>query len=210
VGAAAAQSVAAKGRGRLFPPKDLGLLEAPDRAEWQKPDLIMDALSIADGSVVAELGAGSGWFTLHLSRRIGPNGLVYAEDIQPEMIELIRRKIQIEGLPNVVPILGTAKDPRLPRGLDAVLFVDTYPEVEDPVTLLKNVATSLKPQGRIGIIDFLPGGGGPGPDADERVVPEAVIETAQAAGLTLVGREPVPPFQFLLIFGKGPTRASRP
>jgi ubiquinone/menaquinone biosynthesis C-methylase UbiE len=202
------QSETAKPRGRLFPPKDLGLLEAPDRAQWQKPDLIMDALSIADGSVVAELGAGSGWFTVHLSRRIGPNGVVYAEDIQPEMIELIRRKIQIEGLPNVAPILGTAKDPRLPRGLDAALFVDTYPEIEDPVTLLRNVATSLKPQGRIGIIDFLPGGGGPGPDADERVHADAVIEAARTAGLSLMGREAVPPFQFLLIFGKSSTRAA--
>src|ERR1700737_4273022 len=68
---------------RLFQPQDLGLLEAPDREQWQKPDQIMDALGVAEGSVVAELGAAGGWFTLRLARRVGPNGLVYAEDIQP-------------------------------------------------------------------------------------------------------------------------------
>ena len=67
---------------RLFPPEDLGLLEAPDRDAWQKPEQIMDALGIADGSAVADIGAGGGWFTLRLARRVGPNGLVYAQDIQ--------------------------------------------------------------------------------------------------------------------------------
>src|SRR5437016_4651310 len=78
-------------RPRLFPPEDLGLLEAPDRDDWNKPDLIMDALGIADGGVVADLGAGGGWFTIRLARRVGPNGIVYAEDIQPLMIEAMNR-----------------------------------------------------------------------------------------------------------------------
>src|SRR5579862_8305629 len=97
------------------------------------------------------------------------------------MLEAITRRVQQEGLQNVRPILGTATDPRLPHGLDAALVVDAYHEMEDPVdrskivTLLKNVARSLKPQGRIGIVDFLPGGGGPGPAPDERVAPEAIV-----------------------------------
>ncbi len=114
------------GRARLFPPQDLGFLDAPDREQWGKPELILDELSIADGAVVAELGAGGGWFTVRLATRVGPNGIVYAEDIQPEMIEVIRRRVQNERLPNVVPILGTPSDPRLPGGLDAALIVDTY------------------------------------------------------------------------------------
>ena len=77
--------------GRLFPPEDLGLLEGPDRDAWQRPDQIMDALRIAEGSVVADLGAGGGWFTIRLARRVGPNGMVYAEDIQRQMIEAIER-----------------------------------------------------------------------------------------------------------------------
>jgi ubiquinone/menaquinone biosynthesis C-methylase UbiE len=190
----------------LFPPQDLGLFEAPDRDQWGKPDLIMDELGIADGSVVAEIGAGGGWFTVRLSRRVGPNGLVYAEDIQPEMIEVIRRRARNERLSNVVTILGTATDPRLPASIDAALIVYTFGEVADPVKLLETVAASLKPQGRIGIVDFTAGGGGPGPDADERVDPDAAIEAARTAGLVLIKRDLVPPFQFLLIFGKGPAR----
>ena len=137
-----------KPKGRLFPPQDLGLLEGSDREQWQKPDQIMDRLGIADGSIVADLGAGGGWFTTRLARRVGPNGFVYAEDIQPQMIEAIGRRIQREGLLNVRTVLGTVKDPRLPRGIDAVLIVDAYHEMEDPVTLLRNVERSLKPQGR--------------------------------------------------------------
>jgi SAM-dependent methyltransferase len=128
------------------------------------------------------------------------------------MLEAITRRVQREGLQNVRPILGTATDPRLPRSLDAVLIVDAYHEMEDPadrskvVTLMKNVARSLKPQGRIGVVDFLPGGGGPGPAPDERVAPESIIASAAEAGLQLVSREAVPPFQFLLVFGRAEGR----
>src|SRR5204863_6541980 len=86
---------------RLFQPQDLGLLEAPDREQWQRPDQIMDALGVAEGSVVAELGAAGGWFTLRLARRVGPNGLVYAEDIQPAMLDAISRRMQNENQSNV-------------------------------------------------------------------------------------------------------------
>lgn len=194
--------------GRLFPPLDLGLLEGPDREAWQKPDQIMDALGIADGAVVADLGAGGGWFTMRLARRVGPNGLVYAQDIQEEMIDVIRRRVERENLSNVRIVLGTDTDPRLPRGLDAVLIVNSYNEMNDPaqpgaiLTLLRNLAAALKPQGRIGVVDFTPGNGGPGPAANERVPPATVIATTAAAGLRLVKREALPPYQYLLVFGR--------
>ena len=186
----------------------MGLLEAPDRDQWQKPDQIMDALGIADGSVVADLGAAGGWFTLRLARRVGPNGRVYAEDIQPLMLEAIAQRMQNENLSNVTPILGTASDPRLPSGLDAAIISDAYHEMDDPadptlvVTLLKNVARSLKPQGRLGIVDWTPGNGGPGPAADQRVNPNTIIQAARAAGLQLISRDDIPPFVFLLVFGR--------
>ena len=201
-------AVAAKPKGRLFRPQDLGLLEGPDRDQWQKPDLIMDALRIAEGSVVADVGAGSGWFTIQLSRRVGQSGIVYAEDIQPQMVEEIRSRVQREGLANVRPILGAADDPRLPSGIDAILIVDAYHEMEDPTEpaqitgMLGTLARSLKPQGRIGIVDFAAGGGGPGPPAEERVNPAGIIRAAAAAGLQLIAQEAVPPFQFLLVFGR--------
>ena len=206
----------AKPRGRLFAAQDLGLLEAPDRDQWQKPEQIMDTLGIADGSVVADLGAAGGWFTLQLARRVGPNGLVYAEDIQPQMIEAIGRRMQNENRQNVTPVLGTPSDPRLPAGLDAVIISDAYHEMDDPadrtlvVTLLTNVARSLKPQGRLGIVDYTAGGGGPGPSADQRVDPEAVIAAARAAGLELIKREDFPPFVFLLVFGRAPSGRGSP
>ena len=100
--------------GRLFVRRISGSLEGPDRDAWQRPDQIMDALRIGDGSVVADLGAGGGWFTVRLARRVGPNGIVYAEDIQPQMIEAINRRVEREGLQKrVITKLGTAARSRL-------------------------------------------------------------------------------------------------
>jgi 2-polyprenyl-3-methyl-5-hydroxy-6-metoxy-1,4-benzoquinol methylase len=86
---------------RLFPPSQLGLLEGPDRDEWQQPERVMDDLQIFTGARVADVGAGGGWFTIRLAERVGQNGVVYAEDIQPQMIELIERRVAREGWKNV-------------------------------------------------------------------------------------------------------------
>ena len=188
---------------RLFPPQDLGILEGPDRDAWQKPNQVMDALGIADGSHVADLGAGGGWFTIRLARRVGPNGVVYAEDIQPEMIEAIRRRVDREGLRNVRIVRGTARNPALPpNDIDAVLIVAVFHEMEDPVALLRNVALSLRANGRVGIVDFKKDGGGPGPPLDERVDADVVLARAREAGLRLIRRETFLPFQYLLILGR--------
>jgi len=200
--------------GRLFDPKDLGTLEGPDRDSWQRPDQIMDALAIADGSVVADLGAGGGWFTVRLARRVGPGGRVYAEDIQRQMIESIERRVKREGFAGrVITVLGTARDPKLPeRTLDAALFVDAYHEIEHPVALLRNLARSLKPGGRIGIVDFTSEGGGPGPPMNERVDPQQVIRNAEDAGLRFLSREQFPRYQYMLVFGlaDAPQRPAAP
>ena len=204
-------AVNAQERARLFPPQDLGLIETPDREEWQKPDLIMDKLKIADGSSVGEVGAGGGWFTIRLARRVGPNGVVYAEDIQPPMVELMGRHLARENLPWVKPLLGTPTDPRLPPKLDVVLIAFGYREMDetkDIVTLFANAARSLAPQGCFGVVDFLPGSGGPGPDPGQRVAPEEVITTARAAGLNFLARETIRPFVYLLVFGKETSRCA--
>jgi SAM-dependent methyltransferase len=189
--------------GRIFSPTDIGLLEAPDREAWQKPDQVMDSLQIAEGSVAADLGAGGGWFTIRLARRVGPNGTVYAEDIQRLMIEAIDRRVQREGLTNVISRLGAKDDPGLPQGaVDAVLIVDAFHEMEEPVALLKNVGKALKPNGLVGIIDYRLGQGGPGPGPEERVAPGVIVATAKAAGLTFAGEENFLPYQYFLRFGK--------
>lgn len=187
---------------RLFKPQELGVLEGPDREAWQKPDDIMDALGISDGSIVADLGAGGGWFTVRIARRVGPRGRVYAEDVQKEMIEATSRRVQREGLRNVQLVLGTADDTGLdPRSLDAALVVGVYGEVERPVEWLKNVRAALKPTGRLGVVDFRRDGLGPGPPMEERVDPEVVIKDAQEAGLRLISKDMALPFQYLLVFG---------
>ncbi|MGH9411941.1 MAG: class I SAM-dependent methyltransferase [Vicinamibacterales bacterium] len=200
-----AAPLTAQQRSRLFPPEDLGLLEGPDRELWQQPDRIMDALLIGDGSSVADVGAGGGWFTVRLARRVGPNGLVFAEDIQRPMIEAIQQRVRLEGLRNVKTVLGTSEDPGLPpASLDAVLIVDSYYEFEHPITLLANLAKTLKPSGRIGIINFKRDGGGPGPIMENRVDPEQVVGDARDAGLVLQKRETFLRYQYLLIFGPAP------
>lgn len=187
---------------RLYAPIDLGLLEAPDRAAWQKPDEIMDALHVAEGSVVADIGAGAGWFTIRLARRVGPNGKVYAEDVQRLMIGAIKRRVDREGLQNVETRLGSESDPNLPAAaLDAVLMVDSYHEVDVDlrVALLRSFAKTLKPRGLIGIVNWKPGRGGPGPDEDvPRVGSETLEADARKAGLKVRSRLDLP-YQYLLV-----------
>jgi predicted methyltransferase len=202
-----AQAAPSQRHGRLFPPQDLGLLEGPDRAAWQKPDQIMDALRISDGSAVADIGAGAGWFTIRLARRVGPNGVVYARDIQRQPLEAIRRRVSREGLQNVRAQQSTTGDQYLPAGaLDAVLVVDTYPEVEvvNRVPFLRGLAVALKPNGRIGIVNYKPGKGGPGPAPPfegERVDMSVVENDARAAGLRVLARENLS-YQYLLVLGR--------
>jgi ubiquinone/menaquinone biosynthesis C-methylase UbiE len=187
---------------RLFPAAQLGVLEGPDREAWQKPDVIMDALGIHDASSVADLGAGGGWFTVRLARRVGPRGRVYAEDVQKEMIESMNRRIQREGLRNVTMLLGTQVNPQLAaKSIDAVLIVNSYAELERPVELLRAVRAALKPTGRIGVVDFRKDGWGPGPPLDERVDEAIVIKDFEAAGLRLLNKNTPLPFQYLLVFG---------
>jgi len=186
--------------GRLFPPEKLGELEGPDRDEWQEPDRIMDELGIADGARVADVGAGGGWFTVRLARRVGPNGRVFAEDIQRQMIDSINRRVEREGLRNVETRQGTAIDPGLPDNLDAVLIVDTYPQLDDRVSMLKHLAKALAPNGRLGIVDFRKDVYGPGPAMDERLEPEVIMRDAERAGLRLHAHHRFLRYQYLLVF----------
>jgi SAM-dependent methyltransferase len=200
---AAQQPPKTQQHGRLFPPTDLGLLEAPDRDLWQPPDQIMDVLGIAEASVVADVGAGSGWFTVRLARRVGPNGTVFAQDVQPEMLAAISRRVQREGLTNIRPVLGEGDNPRLPpNAFDAILAVGVYHEIDNKVVMLKNLAAALKRQGRLGVIDFKLSGGGPGPPIEERVDPKIIVRDAASAGLKLLSQESFLPYQYLLVFSR--------
>jgi hypothetical protein len=129
---------------------------------------------------------------------------VYAEDVQQEMVTAISRRAAAEGLVNIRPTLGKDSDPALPGSIDAALLVDSYHEIDEipeRITLLRNLGKSVRPGGRIGIIDFTLQGSGPGPEMNERVSPETVINEARQAGLKLLSQETFLPYQYFLIFG---------
>jgi len=133
---------------------DLSIFDSPGRDERLQINRVMDMLGIRPGKNVADIGAGSGWFTVRAARRVTASGTVYAVDINPEAIHYIDQRAKKEQLQNVKTILSNADDPQLPGNIiDAVLLLKTYHEVAHPVVLLTNLRASLKPGARIGVID---------------------------------------------------------
>jgi SAM-dependent methyltransferase len=160
---------------------DLSVFDSPGREERLQINRVMDLLGIAPGKGVADVGAGSGWFTVRAARRVGAVGLGYAVDINPESIRYVTERAQKEKLRNVKTILGKADDPVLPaNSVDAVLLLKTYHEVAQPVALLRNLRRALRPGAKVGIIDRNGNG------EDHGVGRETVISEAQDAGYTLL------------------------
>ncbi len=130
-------------------------LESPQREEWQQPDHVVAALGLQPGDVVADVGAGSGYFTFRLAKVVGSGGKVYAVDIQEEMLAYIRAKMQKTGIRNIVPVRSAPIDPMLPAAsCNSILLVNTYHELVDPVALMKNLRQALKPGGTIAIVNW--------------------------------------------------------
>ena len=133
---------------------DLSIFDSPGRDQRLQIDRVMDILAIRKGKNVADIGAGSGWFTVRAAARIGDSGTVYAVDINPEAIRYIDNRIKDAHLNNVKAILSRSDDPMLPANtVDAVLLLKTYHEVEKPIALFENLRASLRPDAKIGIID---------------------------------------------------------
>jgi predicted methyltransferase len=133
---------------------DLSIFETPGRDERLQIQRVMDLLGIQHGSGVADIGAGSGWFTVRASARVGSTGAVFAEDINPQAIQYIDQRCQKEKLANVHTVLGTPDDPKLPvQSVDAVLMLKVYHEIAHPLVLLANLKPALKAGAKIGIID---------------------------------------------------------
>jgi len=178
----AAQPGAVAKRGTSEPYQgDLSIFEDPKRAANLQIDRVMDLLGIKPGARVADIGAGSGWFTVRAARRVGKEGAVYAVEINPNYIRHIRRRAKKEKLPNVRTVLGQPDDPRLEgASLDAVLLLKTYHEISEPVALLRKVRQALREGARLGIIDKNGIGTDHGLDA------AVVIKEAKEAGFALV------------------------
>ncbi len=133
---------------------DLTIFDSPGRDERLQVNRVMDILGITPGKTVADIGAGSGWFTVRAARRVGDHGVVYAVDINPESIRYVDDRARKEKLHNVKTILGKEDDPLLPAGaVEAVLLLKTYHEVAEPVALLRNLRAALRPGAKVGIID---------------------------------------------------------
>ncbi|HZQ23069.1 MAG TPA: class I SAM-dependent methyltransferase [Terriglobales bacterium] len=160
---------------------DLSIFDSPGRDERLQINRVMDMLGISTGKNVADIGAGSGWFTVRAAKRVTDTGTVYAVDINPQATKYISERAQREQLHNVKTILSKPDDPSLPPdSVDAVLLLKTYHEVAHPVVLLKQLRASLKPDAKLGIIDRNGSADNHGIDKD------VVIKEAQEAGYRLV------------------------
>jgi len=133
-----------------------GWLERAEREEEERTDLLLEALRLRPGDVVADFGAGSGYFTWRIAQRVGPAGRVHAVEVQPLMLELLQANLTRRGLADrVLPVLGTASDPKLPEGaLDLILLVDVYHELEFPFEVTAALARALKPGGRLVLVEY--------------------------------------------------------
>lgn len=130
-------------------------LERPEREKEERPDLLLPALKLKQGDAVADIGCGSGYHTRRLARLVGTNGVVYAVDIQQEMLDLLTNKLAAERVFNVKPVLGTITDPKLPKAsVDLILMVDVYHEFDHPFEMIEAMCRALKPGGRIVFVEF--------------------------------------------------------
>ena len=160
---------------------DLSVFDSPGRDERLHISRVMDILGVTPGKDVADIGAGSGWFTVRAARRVGSSGTVYAVDINPEAIRYINDRAHSESLANVKTILSKPDDPMLPKeAVDAVLMLKTYHEIADPVSLLEHLRPALRPGARLGIIDRNGNG------TDHGIARKVVIDEAARAGYRLV------------------------
>lgn len=178
-------------------------LERSERELEEEPDKALDALGSLAGLTVADLGAGSGYFTVRLAARAGPKGRVYATDLQPEMLKMLASRLARENVRNVTLVQGAVDDPKLPPStIDLVLMVDVYHEFSEPQKMLRGIRAALKPGGRLVLLEYRK----EDPDVPIRFehkmsVAEAKTEL-EAEGFTLTKVDPRLPRQHILIFSK--------
>jgi ubiquinone/menaquinone biosynthesis C-methylase UbiE len=176
--------------------------DAPERAAWQKPAEVAAALEIEPGMVVADIGAGTGYFLEHLSRKAGLRGMVLAIDTEAEMVAHMGRRMNDSGVTNVVPVLALPGDPFLPPGrVDRILIVDTYHHIDDRLGYFRRLRDTLTPGGRLAIIDFLKKPLPVGPPPDHKLERAFVLEEMVEAGWRLADeKKDLLPYQYFLIF----------
>ena len=176
------------------------VFDDPKRDAEQKPHEVIQALALAPDAIVADIGSGTGYFSVRLAHFV-PKGRVYATDIEPDMVKYLAERAKREKLDNLSSIAAAADDPRLPQKVDLALMVDVYHHIADRTAYLKKLRGSLKPGGRLAIIDFRLDSP-VGPPKSARLAPERVTAELASAGYALQGEHAFLPNQYFLVFGQ--------
>jgi len=174
------------------------VFDDPMRDEWQKPHQVIQALNLAPGSVVADIGSGTGYFSIRLAHFV-PKGRVFGVDIEPDMVKYLADRAKRDGLANITAVAGKPDDPRLPAKADVVMMVDVYHHVADRSQYFRKIRNSLKPGGRVAIIDYKMDSP-MGPPPSERITPDGVKAELRAAGYVLAKEYDFLPNQYFLVF----------
>jgi ubiquinone/menaquinone biosynthesis C-methylase UbiE len=174
------------------------VFDDPNRDAWQKPHQVIEALALAPDAAVADIGSGTGYFAVRLAHFV-PQGRVYAVDIEPDMVKYLADRAKREGLANLTAVAGAPDDARLPAKVDLVLMVDTYHHVEQREGYFRKLAQSLKPGGRVAIIDFN-AKSAMGPPPAQRIAGKRVIAEMAKAGYRLEHEHRFLPNQYFLMF----------
>ncbi len=178
----------------------LARLESPERRAWQKPDRVVRALGLRRGAVACDTGAGPGYFALRLARAVGPKGTVYAIDVLPRMIDVLRERAAARRIANVVPILAPrGRDALPPRRCDLVLIVNTFHHFHDGVAYLRALSRRLRPGGRIVNVDFHRRDLPVGPPIEHKVAREDFLRIAEKAGLRVAEEHHFLPHQYFVV-----------
>jgi predicted methyltransferase len=174
------------------------VFDDPERDAWQKPHEVIQALALKPDAIVADIGAGTGYFSVRFARML-PNGRVYGVDTEPGMVKHLAERAQREGLKNVTAVAAKPGDPRLPGRADLVIFVDVYHHIEDRERYFRALQKALKPGGRVAVIDFRMDSP-VGPPRSARVAPDAVRAEMKRAGYVLAQEHGFLPNQYFLVF----------
>ena len=176
--------------------------ESEERLAWQKPDEVVASLNLPPGAKVADIGAGTGYFSVRLAKAV-PQGVVYAQDVEPDMVRYLEKRAGEEGLTNLRPVQGTGDDPALPEPVDVVFLTNVYHHIADRPAYFAKVREGLAPRGRLVIVDFEKDApaDAPGPGPEHRIAQEKVVDELSQAGFALAQADrELLPYQYVLTF----------
>lgn len=173
--------------------------EDPSRDAWQMPDEVIAALELTPKMLVADIGAGTGYFAVRLAAAV-PQGQVYGVDIEPDMVRYMNERAQRQGLANLTAVLGAPNDPKLPSPVDLVLIVDTVHHIGERVAYFQRLRDQLRPGGRVVIVDFVMGDLPIGPPEEMKLAPETLEQEMTAAGFVRSAEHAFLPHQYMLVF----------